>query len=254
MSLFNQGFSNLSRTTPIRSGNRSATEQRPVKIKTGYVPDAEGSALVATGNTVVICAATVESRVPPWMRGKGTGWVTAEYSMLPRSTRERVRRERGKIGGRTQEIQRLIGRSLRSVTDLAALGEISILLDCDVLRADGGTRTASITGAYVALHEALSGLVKTGLIKSIPLKDQIAAISVGIVEGVAMLDLDYNEDSAADVDMNIVMTGNGEFVELQGSGEEATFSPQQLAEMLSLGETGIQNLLKIQRTALSTKI
>ncbi len=156
----------MSRTTPIRSGNRSATEQRPVKIKTGYVPDAEGSALVETGNTVVICAATVESRVPPWMRGKGTGWVTAEYSMLPRSTRERVRRERGKIGGRTQEIQRLIGRSLRSVTDLAALGEISILLDCDVLRADGGTRTASITGAYVALHEALSGLVKTGLIKS----------------------------------------------------------------------------------------
>ena len=206
------------------------------------------------GDTHVLCTASVEDTVPRFLRNSGRGWVTAEYSMLPRSTRERVRRERGKIGGRTQEIQRLIGRSLRSVTDLAALGEISILLDCDVLRADGGTRTASITGAYVALHEALSGLVKTGLIKSIPLKDQIAAISVGIVEGVAMLDLDYNEDSAADVDMNIVMTGNGEFVELQGSGEEATFSPQQLAEMLSLGETGIQNLLKIQRTALSTKI
>ena len=201
-----------------------------------------------------MCAATVESKVPPWMRGKGTGWVTAEYSMLPRSTPERVRRERGKIGGRTQEIQRLIGRSLRSVTDLTALGEISILLDCDVLRADGGTRTAAITGAYVALHEALSGLVKTSVIESIPVKDQIAAISVGMVEGVAMLDLDYSEDSAADVDMNIVMTGNGEFVELQGSGEEATFSPNQLAEMLSLAETGIQHLLKVQRTALSQEI
>jgi len=218
------------------------------------VPDAEGSALVETGNTVVMCAATVESKVPPWMRGKGTGWVTAEYSMLPRSTPERVRRERGKIGGRTQEIQRLIGRSLRSVTDLSALGEISILLDCDVLRADGGTRTAAITGAYVALHKALSGLVKTSVIESIPVKDQIAAISVGMVEGVAMLDLDYSEDSAADVDMNIVMTGNGEFVELQGSGEEATFSPNQLAEMLSLAETGIQHLLKVQRTALSQEI
>jgi len=209
---------------------------------------------VETGNTVVMCAATVESKVPPWMRGKGTGWVTAEYSMLPRSTPERVRRERGKIGGRTQEIQRLIGRSLRSVTDLSALGEISILLDCDVLRADGGTRTAAITGAYVALHKALSGLVKTSVIESIPVKDQIAAISVGMVEGVAMLDLDYSEDSAADVDMNIVMTGNGEFVELQGSGEEATFSPNQLAEMLSLAETGIQHLLKVQRTALSQEI
>ena len=244
----------MSRPTRIRSGNRSTTEQRPVKITSGYVPDAEGSALVETGNTVVMCAATVESKVPPWMRGKGTGWVTAEYSMLPRSTPERVRRERGKIGGRTQEIQRLIGRSLRSVTDLTALGEISILLDCDVLRADGGTRTASITGAYVALHEALYGLVKTGVIKSIPLKDQIAAISVGMIEGVAMLDLDYSEDSAADVDMNIVMTGNGEFVELQGSGEEATFSPDQLAEMLSMAETGIQHLLKVQRTALNKRI
>ena len=244
----------MSRPTRIRSGNRSTTEQRPVKITSGYVPDAEGSALVETGNTVVMCAATVESKVPPWMRGKGTGWVTAEYSMLPRSTPERVRRERGKIGGRTQEIQRLIGRSLRSVTDLSALGEISILLDCDVLRADGGTRTAAITGAYVALHKALSGLVKTSVIESIPVKDQIAAISVGMVEGVAMLDLDYSEDSAADVDMNIVMTGNGEFVELQGSGEEATFSPNQLAEMLSLAETGIQHLLKVQRTALSQEI
>ncbi len=253
VSPFNQGPNNLSRATRNRSSNRSTTEQRAVKITAGYVPDAEGSALIETGNTVVMCAATVESKVPPWMRGKGTGWVTAEYSMLPRSTQERVRRERGKIGGRTQEIQRLIGRSLRSVTDLAALGEISILLDCDVLRADGGTRTASITGAYIALHEALVGLVEAGTIKSIPVKDQIAAISVGIVEGVAMLDLDYSEDSVADVDMNIVMTGNGEFVELQGSGEEATFSQAQLTEMLSLAESGIKNLLTAQRMALNTK-
>ena len=254
VSPLNQGPNNLSRATRIRSSNRSTTEQRPVKITAGYVPDAEGSALIETGNTVVMCAATVEPKVPPWMRGKGTGWVTAEYSMLPRSTRERVRRERGKIGGRTQEIQRLIGRALRSVTNLAALGEISILLDCDVLRADGGTRTASITGAYIALHEALVGLVEAGTIKSIPVKDQIAAISVGIVEGVAMLDLDYSEDSVADVDMNIVMTGNGEFVELQGSGEEATFSKPQLTEMLSLAESGIKNLLTAQRMALNTKI
>ena len=254
VSPFNQGSNNLSRATRIRSNNRSTTEQRPVKITSGYVPDAEGSALIETGNTVVMCAATVEPKVPPWMRGKGTGWVTAEYSMLPRSTRERVRRERGKIGGRTQEIQRLIGRALRSVTDLAALGEISILLDCDVLRADGGTRTASITGAYIALHEALLGLVEADKIKSIPVKDQIAAISVGIVDGVAMLDLDYSEDSVADVDMNIVMTGTGEFVELQGSGEEATFSQAQLTEMLSLAESGIKNLLTAQRMALNTKI
>ena len=254
VSPFNQGSNNLSRATRTRSNNRSTTEQRPVKITSGYVPDAEGSALIETGNTVVMCAATVEPKVPPWMRGKGTGWVTAEYSMLPRSTRERVRRERGKIGGRTQEIQRLIGRALRSVTDVAALGEISILLDCDVLRADGGTRTASITGAYIALHEALLGLVEADKIKAIPVKDQIAAISVGIVEGVAMLDLDYSEDSVADVDMNIVMTGNGEFVELQGSGEEATFSKPQLTEMLNLAESGIKNLLTAQRMALNTKI
>ncbi len=245
-----KGTKDLSEITLVRSGNRSYSEQRPIKITPGYVPDAEGSALIETGNTVVMCAATVETSVPPWMRNKGTGWVTAEYSMLPRSTRERVRRERSHVGGRTQEIQRLIGRALRSVTDLSALGEISILLDCDVLRADGGTRTASITGAYVALHQALTGLLEAGKIKTIPLKDQIAAISVGIVNGSAVLDLDYNEDSAADVDMNIVMTGAGEFVELQGTGEEATFSRSQLDKMLVLGEVGIKNLLEAQRTAL----
>jgi len=240
----------LTQNTLVRSSNRSVSEQRPVIIIPGYIPDAEGSALIETGNTVVMCAATVEERVPPWMRGKGTGWVTAEYSMLPRSTRERVRRERSKVGGRTQEIQRLIGRALRSVTDLSALGEISILLDCDVLRADGGTRTASITGAYVALHQALSGLLETKTIESVPLRDSIAAISVGIVDGAAVLDLDYNEDSTADVDMNVVMTGSGEFVELQGTGEEATFTRAQLDEMLGLAELGIENLLTAQKTAL----
>jgi ribonuclease PH len=247
---FTKGISNLTETTLARSDNRSLSEQRPINITPGYVPNAEGSALIETGNTVVMCAATVETRVPPWMRGKGTGWVTAEYSMLPRSTKERVPRERIKVGGRTQEIQRLIGRALRSVTDLSELGEISILLDCDVLRADGGTRTASITGAYVALHQALSGLLEAGTIDSIPLSDQIAAISVGMVDGAAVLDLDYNEDSAADVDMNVVMTGAGEFVELQGTGEATTFSRSQLDEMLGLAEIGIENLLGAQQTAL----
>ena len=242
----------MSSPSLVRSGGRSVSEQRPVKIIPGYVPDAEGSALIETGNTRVMCAATVEFRVPPWMRGKGTGWVTAEYSMLPRSTTERVRRERGTIGGRTQEIQRLIGRALRAVTDLPALGEISILLDCDVLRADGGTRTASITGAYVALHLALAGLIEAGKLKAIPLKDQIAAISVGIVDGDAVLDLDYNEDSAADVDMNVVMTGGGEFVELQGTGEEATFDRNQLEQMLELADSGIKNLLAAQRAAIGS--
>lgn len=242
----------MSSLSLVRSGGRSVSEQRPVKIIPGYVPDAEGSALIETGNTRVMCAATVEPRVPPWMRGKGTGWVTAEYSMLPRSTTERVRRERGTIGGRTQEIQRLIGRALRAVTDLPALGEISILLDCDVLRADGGTRTASITGAYVALHLALAGLIEAGKLKAIPLKDQIAAISVGIVDGDAVLDLDYNEDSAADVDMNVVMTGGGEFVELQGTGEEATFDRNQLEQMLELADSGIKNLLAAQRAAIGS--
>tara|TARA_B100000700_G_scaffold254759_1_gene287153 strand:+ start:1854 stop:2588 length:735 start_codon:yes stop_codon:yes gene_type:complete len=241
----------LPETSVNRSGNRSTSTQRPINITPGYVPDAEGSALIETGNTKVICAATVEMKVPPWMRGNGSGWVTAEYSMLPRSTRERVRRERSKISGRTQEIQRLIGRALRSVTDLKALGEISILIDCDVLRADGGTRTASITGAYIALHQALEGLLEKGKINSIPLKDQIAAISVGIVNGVPVLDLDYIEDSSADVDMNVVMTGSGEFVELQGTGEEATFTRVQLDEMLKLAEIGIKQLLLSQRSALS---
>lgn len=240
----------MSESTLQRSGDRTSSQQRPVVIDPGFVTDAEGSALIKTGNTHVICAATVEDRVPPWMRGKGTGWVTAEYSMLPRSTKERVRRERSKVGGRTQEIQRLIGRALRSVTDLSALGENSILIDCDVLRADGGTRTASITGGYVALHQALQGLVDSGVIDSVPLNDQIASISVGVVNGEPVLDLDYNEDSAANVDMNVVMTGSGEFVEIQGTGEEATFSRSQLDSMLELAESGIQKLLAEQRKVL----
>jgi len=222
-----------------------------VNIISGYVPDAEGSVLIETGNTRVICTATVEGRVPPWMRGKGTGWVTAEYAMLPRSTRERVRRERSKVGGRTQEIQRLIGRALRAVTDLSALGEVSVLLDCDVLRADGGTRAASITGAYVALHQALMGMVADGRLETIPLTDHIAAISVGMVDGTPLLDLDYEEDSAASVDMNVVMTASGDFVELQGTGEEATFSRAELNQMLGLAEVGINNLLYEQKKAIA---
>lgn len=222
-----------------------------MNIISGYVPDAEGSVLIETGNTRVICTATVEGRVPPWMRGKGTGWVTAEYAMLPRSTRERVRRERSKVGGRTQEIQRLIGRALRAVTDLSALGEVSVLLDCDVLRADGGTRAASITGAYVALHQALMGMVADGRLETIPLTDHIAAISVGMVDGTPLLDLDYEEDSAASVDMNVVMTASGDFVELQGTGEEATFSRAELNQMLGLAEVGINNLLYEQKKAIA---
>mgnify|MGYP002853232456 FL=1 len=222
-----------------------------MNIISGYVPDAEGSVLIETGNTRVICTATVEGRVPPWMRGKGTGWVTAEYAMLPRSTRERVRRERSKVGGRTQEIQRLIGRALRAVTDLSALGEVSVLLDCDVLRADGGTRAASITGAYVALHQALMGMVADGRLETIPLTDHIAAISVGMVDGTPLLDLDYEEDSAASVDMNVVMTASGDFVELQGTGEEATFSRVELNQMLGLAEVGINNLLYEQKKAIA---
>ncbi len=222
-----------------------------MNIISGYVPDAEGSALIETGNTRVICTATIEGRVPPWMRGKGTGWVTAEYAMLPRSTRERVRRERNKVGGRTQEIQRLIGRALRAVTDLSALGEVSILLDCDVLRADGGTRAASITGAYVALHQALMEMVADRRLETIPLTDDIAAISVGMVDGTVVLDLDYEEDSVASVDMNVVMTASGDFVELQGTGEEATFSRVELDQMLGLAEAGINNLLYEQKKAIA---
>jgi len=220
-----------------------------VRIETGYLITAEGSALIEMGNTRVLCAATIEETVPQWLRGAGKGWVTAEYSMLPRATAERTAREisRGRPSGRTQEIQRLIGRSLRAVLDLAALGERTIILDCDVIQADGGTRAAAITGAYVALAEALDQLRKFGVLKSWPVRDQVAAISVGLVGGESMLDLTYDEDSRADVDMNVVMTGAGRFVEIQATAEQTPFEDAQLARLLELARGGILSLIEIQK-------
>jgi len=202
------------------------------------------------GETKVICAATVENSVPPFLRGKGTGWVTAEYAMLPRSSSQRISRERSKVGGRTHEIQRLIGRSLRSVVDMAALGERSVLIDCDVVQADGGTRTASITGAYIALVDALRFIAQEGRIDTIPITDYLAAVSVGIVGGKPVLDLCYVEDSAAEVDMNLVMTGAGKIVEVQGTAEGEPFSKDELGKLLALGEKGIKVLIKKQRELL----
>ncbi len=235
-----------------RADGRGLDVLRPVSIETGVLKYAEGSALIAVGETRVLCAATIEDRVPPWMRGKGTGWVTAEYAMLPRATFERNAREstKGKIGGRTHEIQRLIGRALRAATDLAKLGERSIVVDCDVLQADGGTRTASITGAYVALALALRKAFVPHS-KTWPLPRQIAAVSVGFVDGVARLDLPYEEDSRAEVDMNVAMTSAGAFVELQGTAEGATFDRAQLDAMLALAEAGIFELFAAQRVALA---
>jgi len=236
----------------LRSDGRAPEELRPVKVTTGYLKFAEGSVLIEMGDTKVICAATVEERVPPFLAGKGKGWMTAEYAMLPRSSRKRIQRESsaGKVGGRTHEIQRLIGRSLRAVTDLGALGERTIYIDCDVLQADGGTRTASITGAYIAVYETLRSLVQKGAIKSIPLLDFVAAVSVGVVGGRALLDLNYDEDSTAEVDMNIIMTGDGRFVEVQGTAESEPFSKDSLAELVSLASSGISELSLIQKKAL----
>ena len=216
------------------------------------MPRAEGSALIEMGDTHVICTATVSPGVPRWRRGSGMGWVTAEYAMLPRSTDERVRREvaSGRPSGRTQEIQRLTGRALRSVTDMAALGEKTVTIDCDVLRADGGTRTAAITGGYVALNAALESLRQSGMIKSLPLDSQVAAVSVGIVNGVELLDLTYPEDSSADVDLNIVMTGEYKYVEVQGTAEREPFDDTQFNRLLDLGRIGVESLLKAQKTAL----
>ena len=227
---------------------------RPVNIVPEFVSTAEGSVLIEFGNTRVICTASVEETVPTFLRNSGRGWVTAEYGMLPRSTLTRTPREsvRGKIGGRTHEIQRLIGRSLRAVTDLQRLGERSILLDCDVIQADGGTRTASITGAFVALALALEKLVDAGTLTSVPLKDYIAAVSVGIVDGEPLLDLAYEEDSRADVDMNIVMTAGRRFVELQATAEHQAFDELQLEKMMELGRRGIQQLLSKQQAVLKT--
>jgi ribonuclease PH len=235
----------------MRTDGRKADELRKMKITRNYLKSAEGSVLIEMGDTKVICTATVDETVPPFLRGKGTGWVTSEYAMLPRSTQQRVQRERNKVGGRTYEIQRLIGRSLRSVVDMDALGERSILIDCDVIQADGGTRTASITGAYVALVDALHTLKKRGKIKTIPVTDHLAAVSVGIVNGKPMLDLCYTEDSSAEVDMNLVMTGKGKIVEVQGTAEKEPFSKAQLSAMLGLGEKGIKKLIRKQKEVLT---
>ena len=224
---------------------------RPVEILTGYLLTAEGSVLMKLGHTQVLCAATVEDTVPPFLRNSGNGWVTAEYAMLPRSTAKRTPREvvKGRPSGRTHEIQRLIGRSLRSVVDMAGLGERTVLLDCDVLQADGGTRTASITGAFVAMALALRRLVDFGALKSMPVRDYVAATSVGLVGGSPMLDLCYEEDSQADVDMNVVMTGAGRFVEVQATAEHRPFDDAQMAELLALARGGIAQLVELQKRA-----
>ena len=235
-----------------RSFNRSADQLRPVVITRHYTKHAEGSVLIAMGDTKVLCTASIEERVPPHKKGSGEGWVTAEYGMLPRSTNTRSDREaaRGKQSGRTQEIQRLIGRSLRCVVDLKKLGERQITLDCDVLQADGGTRCASITGAYVALQDAVSVLLKRGLIKESPILDSIAAVSVGIGADGPVLDLDYVEDSSCETDMNVVMTGAGKFVEIQGTAEGVPFSKADMEKLVALAESGIAKLIAEQKIAL----
>ena len=233
----------------IRRDGREPDELRPVTFTRDFTEMAAGSVLVEFGRTRVLCTASVEERVPPWLRGKGKGWVTAEYSMLPGSTPERANREaaKGKQSGRTQEIQRLIGRSLRAVTDLTVLGEVQITVDCDVLQADGGTRTASICGGYVALHDACSRLVGAGKLGAHPLTDQCAAISVGVVDALGYLDLEYTEDVRAEVDMNIVMTGAGKFIEVQGTAEGEPFSRNELDNLLVLAEGGINEIFALQR-------
>jgi ribonuclease PH len=236
-----------------RSGARPADALRPLSIQRGFTRHAEGSVLIAFGDTQVLCTASVEEKVPPHKRGSGEGWVTAEYGMLPRATHTRGDREaaRGKQSGRTQEIQRLIGRSLRAVFDLSTLGERSITLDCDVIQADGGTRTAAITGAFVAAHDAVSVLLAQGRIAASPIRDHVAAVSVGIVQGVPLLDLEYTEDAACDTDMNVVMTGAGHFVEVQGTAEGAAFTRAEMDALLALATTGIADLVAAQKAALA---
>ena len=232
----------------MRTDGRTPEQLRPLSFQRDFTEFAAGSVLVTAGKTKVLCTASVDEDVPRWMRGTGKGWVTAEYSLLPGSTAERVDREaaRGKQSGRTQEIQRLIGRSLRSVTDMVAMGELQVVLDCDVLQADGGTRTASISGAYVALHDAFTRLVLKGSLKANPLTEGCGAVSVGIVDAVALLDLDYSEDSGAEVDMNVVMTSSGRYVEVQGTAEGLPFSRVELDDLLSLAEHGIAQILEAQ--------
>jgi ribonuclease PH len=241
------------RATAGRGDGRRTDELRSASFERDFTVFAPGSVLVSMGRTRVLCTASIEDRVPPWMRGSGKGWVTAEYSLLPGSTGERVSREaaKGKQSGRTQEIQRLIGRSLRSVCDMVVLGEMQITVDCDVLQADGGTRTASICGAYVALHDALTRLIQQGTLRENPLTEAVAAVSVGVVDGVCMLDLPYEEDSRAEVDMNVVMTSSGRFIEVQGTAEGMPFTKGELDEMLSLAEHGIAQLLDLQSETLA---
>jgi len=238
----------------MRNDNRQPNELRPVVITTNVNKHAEGSVLIQFGDTKVICTASIEERVPPFMKGQGKGWVTAEYSMLPRATHTRNHREanRGKLSGRTMEIQRLIGRALRSVVNLHALGERTITLDCDVIQADGGTRTTSITGAFVALCLAVEHIAKSHQFATYPITDYLASVSVGVVQDRALLDLNYEEDSKAKVDMNVVMTGQGKFVEVQGTGEESPFSRQELNELLELGEQGIHELIAKQKEVIGS--
>lgn len=241
----------------VRVDGRKPLQLRPIHMETNYLIHPEGSVLISVGNTKVICTASIEDRVPPFMRGEGKGWITAEYSMLPRATETRNIREssKGKVSGRTMEIQRLIGRALRAVVDLEALGERTVWIDCDVIQADGGTRTASITGAFVAMTLALNGLVEKKALTKFPITDYLAATSVGILEdGQTVLDLNYAEDSTAAVDMNVVMTGSGEFVELQGTGEEATFSYDQLQGLLNAAQEGLMELFEKQKEVLGDEI
>ena len=235
-----------------RADGRAWDELRPIQITPGFQSFAEGSALIELGKTRVLCSVSVEERVPGFLRGEGSGWITAEYAMLPRSTVTRTPRDSslGRVAGRSQEIQRLIGRSLRAVTDLTALGERTLIVDCDVLQADGGTRTAAITGAYVALHQAMQTLANMGVISSIPLKSGVAATSVGIVHSYRLLDLCYDEDYKAEVDFNVVMTSKGEFVEVQGTAEAKPFTKETIDSILSLAEKGIKQLFEIQQAAL----
>ncbi|MBS3800523.1 MAG: ribonuclease PH [Thioalkalivibrio sp.] len=237
----------------MRPSGRAANAMRPVRFTRHFTRHAEGSVLVEFGDTRVLCNATVESRVPPWLKNKGRGWVTAEYSMLPRSTHDRMIREaaRGKLGGRTMEIQRLIGRALRAVVDLEAMGERQIIVDCDVIQADGGTRTASISGGYVALHDAIRKAREQGLIRKNPLHGHVGAVSVGIFDGEPVLDLDYDEDSAAETDLNLVMNEAGGVIEIQGTAEGHAFRRDELDRMLDLGEQGIQSIVEAQRTVLA---
>jgi ribonuclease PH len=235
----------------MRTDKRQSAQMRPVEIVPNYLMTAEGSALIKMGNTHVLCAASVEDSVPQFLRNSGKGWVTAEYAMLPRATAKRTPREvtKGRPSGRTHEIQRLIGRALRSVIDMSILGERTVAIDCDVIQADGGTRTASITGAFVALSLAVGQLMKFGSLKKSPIRDSVAAISVGLVRGEPMLDLNYEEDSQADVDMNVVMTGSGKFVEVQGTAEHDPFDDAQMARLIALARVGIAELIELQKLA-----